>query len=286
MTTNDSSQDLFDATRLSLIERLKCFNAKERYWAVRQALGGFDPTPEFVQSAAKAAGFDPSIEPIRGTTFLAMDYHLNWLHAALSGRCLPCDEMKGTDMPKNQSTSDPSNENEESWDAVQNSIEDVDLLLAYEVPNGTATMTRIILIEAKCAGEFTKKQLASKLNRLALIVGSGQSSEPKRYEFDVRFVLMSPNPIPETLKKGVTGSALLGKNFRRSGQPGDSYLKLEIFPIDHRGFWMVQPRDELRVAGAPPPPLAANGSKQNKSRGWTHWSMSLRPKTAVKPDRR
>lgn len=78
-----TSPSAFDSQSLSLIDRLRCFNAKERYWVVRHALGQFHPSDAFMREAANAAGVPAPGESAHSAVYLAMDYHLNWLHAAL-----------------------------------------------------------------------------------------------------------------------------------------------------------------------------------------------------------
>lgn len=253
MNTSDSTDAKPDFTALSLIDRLKCFNAKERYWAVRQALGHFQPSDVFIRAAAKAAGVCPPSESAHSALYLAMDYHLNWLHAAFSGRCMPGDKAgekkywSYDEMPMNIPTVDGDRQ------AVENSQEDVDLLLAYEVSKGFETVTQIILIEAKCSSEFTDGQLKSKLDRLALIASEARGSYPL---LDIRFVLMSPNASDSQKIQDLVGD-LRGKYGQLLGKGGNSHIKLRLRPLDARGFWKVRARDNPKSASAKNAPNSA-----------------------------
>ena len=63
---------------IHLIELLESFNRKERYFLIRQAVGGFKLSDEFRRELGNATGL-----AIPQDAFAAMDYHLDWLTAAL-----------------------------------------------------------------------------------------------------------------------------------------------------------------------------------------------------------
>jgi hypothetical protein len=124
-----------------LIQRLKGFNAKERYFLVRQVLGvdKFSIGQDFRNSLRKLGiNIPDGVEP-----FAAMDYHLDWLYAALHP----------TPDGRPQRITDEN---------IQANQEDVDFLIAYEAEG----IAHIVLLEAKAFTGWTNAQLDSKKARL------------------------------------------------------------------------------------------------------------------------
>lgn len=149
-----------------LIERLRRFNRKERFYLIGRALGNqaFTLSEEFRQTLGKELALD-----IPRDAFVAMDYHLNWLYAALllataeAGRAIPHDL-------------EPS---------IAGNQEDIDLLIAYDEDR----ITRAVLVEAKGATGWTNKQLMSKASRLKTIF----DEDGNRWDtVQPRFVIASP----------------------------------------------------------------------------------------------
>lgn len=152
---------------------LKRFNRKERYWVVRTALGPHSETLD--------AGFCAALERVLSDkkvkinpreAWWGMDYHFNWLFAALRMHC------DGHEAGEGRSWSNAEG-------AVQGNQEDIDLVVA--------TGSDLILVEAK-NGAWSSDQLRSKIERLKLlqadesgVVGSGDQS------VRLHFVLMSPS---------------------------------------------------------------------------------------------
>lgn len=124
-----------------LIQRLKDFNAKERYFLIRQVLG----IPEFAidQKFREALVTVGITIPEEAKTYWAMDYHLNWLYAALH----PAPDGK----PQSNAAKN-----------IKPNQEDVDFLIAYEADE----VTHIVLLEAKGVTGWTNEQLGSKRERL------------------------------------------------------------------------------------------------------------------------
>lgn len=237
-----------------LIARLAQFNAKERYWLVRQALGGFSPDPAFLKTVIDVAGV-AKVPPV-SDVYMAMDYHLNWIHAALSGREFPDKE----DWENPGGHQDPIRPRR----AIEGNQEDVDLLLAYPATNEDGhEFTQLVFVEAKCGGAFTDKQLKSKFDRLALILGQRESGAIP-WRFDARIVLMSPTkPDDELVEKMIRRYP----SVLRHGLP---WVPLMIEPPEDEGFWMVRPS---RAPGSP------GGLSKATATDWTHWSLSRRPNT-------
>jgi len=131
----------------TLVENLKMLNRKERFFLIGEALGNrdFKLDSGFRGRLGRTLGLT-----VPDDTFVAMDYHLNWLYAALmltyrpqEGGCYPDPDVY-----------------------VEENQEDVDLLVAWDLPE-----PHVIMIEAKGATYFTHKQMESKLRRLVKIFG-------------------------------------------------------------------------------------------------------------------
>lgn len=192
-----------------LIERLHRFNVKERYWLVREALGHFRPCAEFIEKVAGAIAVDEP--PSDADVFAAMDYHLNWLWAALT----PHTPRDGMPAPRDASGMNP----------IRNNQEDVDLLLAWRRNDG---FTQLVLIEAKCLGLFREKQLKSKLERLAMI----QAAARLRGHVDMKLLFLSP----------VEPQKALVKPFDELGL-GKAWASFPAGDWSAENFWVVMPSE-------------------------------------------
>ena len=138
-----------------LIEILESFNRKERYFLIAQALGKpkFELAPDFRKELGAAICVDIPEDPAK--VFVAMDYHLNWIHASLvlarhSTTITRMQHLKNGAIEKNQ--------------------EDVDLLVAFH----SGDKFRLVLVEAKAFdaegyASWSNSQMESKVNRLRLI---------------------------------------------------------------------------------------------------------------------
>ena len=151
-----------------LIAILESFNRKERFFLVAQALGQMrgDGKPAFILSPA----FKEKLEEKVGVTipeepekvFVAMDYHLNWIHASLVLAYYK-NEAERSSLLNLEGTTDDNQQ-------------DVDLLVAFKDDTGTY---HLIFIEAKAYdakgfSAFEKGQLVSKVSRLAKIISAGE----------------------------------------------------------------------------------------------------------------
>lgn len=149
-----------------LLDILESFNRKERFFLVAQALGqernnkpAFTLSPEFSEKLGKEVGVTIPQEPEK--VFVAMDYHLNWVHASLVlAHCTGSQERIDRLNTK----------------AIEQNPEDVDLLVAFKDAGGAH---HLIFIEAKGyntdgmsdgLSDLDKDQLESKAGRLKLIL--------------------------------------------------------------------------------------------------------------------
>ncbi|MGL4707795.1 MAG: hypothetical protein ACRCWH_06195 [Aeromonas veronii] len=139
-----------------LIENLKSFNRKERFYLVGQMLGN----PDFRMDKTQLA----EISKLIGTTipseyFAAMDYHLDWIYASL----FLIQEHDKKTFPRNFI------DNKQKIDLqISGTQEDVDFLLAFVDHENT---THIVMIEAKGDSYFSNAQLNSKNKRFNAIFG-------------------------------------------------------------------------------------------------------------------
>ena len=245
-----------EVDKYPLIQRLKNFNAKERYWLIRQALGGFTADADFVDEVAKAAGVEPPDRSRLSETYMAMDYHLNWLYAALTGH-----SPAGTAHPNTKWSEEAS-----ARAAVENSQEDVDLIIAYPRQSGSV---QIILVEAKCIGAFTKVQLESKAARLAgLLEALTSEGSLNNRNVDLRLVLMSPQKPKETLTSSMPGRLrrVFLVDTRKSEADELSWLKLKVEKPPAGDFLVV------KFAGH----KSEEQSPETKRRYWPEWSLGER----------
>ena len=139
-----------------LIQILECLNRKERFFLVGTALGNrkFHLSECFRLKLQCAIKLD---EPIPESAFVAMDYHLDWVAAALE----KYSSLENKEAFKNRQG--------ESRRLVEGNQEDVDFFVAFR---GKNSAVHLIFLEAKAYSRWDYKQLRSKAERLKLIFGS------------------------------------------------------------------------------------------------------------------
>ena len=182
-----------------LIELLESFNRKERFWLLNQALGSFELSADFRGMLGEQLGL-----PIPECSFVAMDYHLDWLIAVLYAH--KCGDV-------NRVFPNPGQR------MIRGNQEDIDLLVAFR----ECERYHIILLEAKGATGWTNAQMDSKASRMEQIFGA----EGNIYH-DVKphFCLSSPRP-PQHLRAESWPSWMRQKD--------GSYIWLKLnFPEDTR----------------------------------------------------
>lgn len=162
----------------TLVDALKRFNRKERYWLIRNALG---PTSErldegFRVRLAEAIGID-----VPATAWWAMDYHLDWLVGALT---LVAQGDEGFAAQRND------------LGLVNGNQEDMDLIVAFG--------DTLVMIEAKGESAWSNTQFQSKVARLEKLRAAGLLPA----SIKIFFVLTSPRE-PQFLvpKEGATWQA-------------------------------------------------------------------------------
>ncbi|MGE6225546.1 hypothetical protein [Aeromonas media] len=141
----------------NLIDNLKSFNRKERFYLIGQMLGNqnFRMAEKQLDKISDLIGVK-----ISGEYFAAMDYHLDWIYASL----FLTQEHDEKTFPRNFI------DNKQKIDLqISGTQEDVDFLIAFVDHENT---THIVMIEAKGDSYFSNAQLDSKNKRFKAIFGN------------------------------------------------------------------------------------------------------------------
>jgi len=150
-----------------LIENLKSFNRKERFYLVGQMLGN----PDFRMDDKQLDKISELIDTqIPREYFAAMDYHLDWIYASL----FLTQNHDEKPFPRNFI------DNKKVDLQISGTQEDVDFLLAFVDHENT---THIVMIEAKGDSYFSNGQLDSKNKRFKAIFGNGNTWRNVRAHF-------------------------------------------------------------------------------------------------------
>ena len=210
MIGSSASSALHDGRMLEELEqKLAHFNRKERFLLVGQALGN----PTFSLGSPFRRTLAELLErPVPPDAYCAMDYHLDWLFAAVmwaEGKVHP-----GNLMPREFL---PSASGEATDLTVTGNQSDVDLLIAW---TDTRHRGQIALLEAKGFSGWSNKQMGYKLARLGAIFGDTDS--PRFEHVDVHLVLVGPKP--------PTGLKLLGPSWAVGPSDGVAKYFLPLHP--------------------------------------------------------
>ncbi|MEZ5456050.1 MAG: hypothetical protein R3F04_08055 [Lysobacteraceae bacterium] len=127
----------------ALINQLRRLNSKERFFLVGYALD--NPAFKLGVNYRRVLSQKLGVE-VPENAFCAMDFHLDWIYAALYVVGNPCVETPYKNDLNN----------------IQGKQEDVDLLIAFESDGDT----HLVLIEAKATSGWTNSQANSKAKRL------------------------------------------------------------------------------------------------------------------------
>ena len=207
----------------NMIDNLEGMNRKERFFLIGMALG----KPDFRLDSAFRQRLSAEFQvAIPDSAFIAMDYHLNWIHAAAAlAFCTP--------------TKEGVYDNADG--AIDGTQEDVDLLVAFEDALG---LNHLIMLEAKGVTPFINSQFEHKMNRLKTIFGKNGDrwSQIRPY-----FGLASPRD-PVRLRRDLCPAWLTVKGkipwFKMPIPPG----RIEVFRCDKGrrpnkagAFWATRP---------------------------------------------
>ena len=158
-----------------LLEAIEAFNRKERFFLFSYATGNDDRglrlSDEFRNKLGAAVGV-----PVPPDAKGYIDYHLDWLHAAVAlarepdGPSIRPNRVPGADKPI----------------VSTGNQEDIDLLVAFD----RGAVSWLLLIEAKAATGWTNKPVRSKADRLQRIFGADKTDPAASIQ--PIFCLMSP----------------------------------------------------------------------------------------------
>lgn len=151
----------------NLIENLRSFNAKERFFLVGQVLGNPELRPSFGFLLDLGNRLDLQIPE---NVFAAMDYHLDWVYASL---------IISRDMGNARAYLNTKN-------IVRAQQEDVDFLIAFDAANET----HLVFLEAKGVTGWSTKQMNSKIERYRQIFGDDGKAWPY---VTPHFAMLSPD---------------------------------------------------------------------------------------------
>ena len=153
----------------AIIEYLRAFNSKERFFLIGTALG--NPAFRLDSAFRQRLGGTFALE-VPSDAFVAMDYHLDWIYA---GAYLSQQDVDASDMHPNTSG------------LVSGTQANVDLIVAFD----SRETTHVIMLEAKAEIAWSNKQADSKAQRLTAIFGTEGDAFP---QLRPHFGLMSPRP--------------------------------------------------------------------------------------------
>ncbi len=143
------------------------FNWKERYYLVDHALDGFKLGSPFREQLGDEIGIR-----VPANAFAAMDYHLDWIYAAITLSAEGIESDGHWETPANVATGKQL---------------DTDLLVVFELDQ----ITHIVMVEAKAKGAWDNKQMRTKVARLTEMFGENGN---RWGGVTPHWVLMSPRP--------------------------------------------------------------------------------------------
>lgn len=222
--------DTMNLKQHDLVQLLRRFNRKERYWLVVDALG--QAAAQLSDVYRRRLGGILGIE-VPCDAWWAMDYHFDWLHAALF--CLS--REVSPDALGVQSNTDTR---------ITGSQEDIDLIVAFD--------KTLILIEAKGIGAWSREQIKSKTSRIKTL--------PALDRLDIRLVLASPRAGPNIMSLDWTDipPSMLGPDGKPFHMPLDGFggserllrvsrCEKEGNPNAAGGHWIIRPQSRSADSG-------------------------------------
>ena len=197
-----------------LIDHLQRFNRKERFLLVGQALG--NPSFHLGKHFRFALG-ECLHREVSEDSYCAMDYHLDWLFAALEWTYKPLDVGDAVE----RDPTDPHPDDGAPTDLkVTGNQSDTDLLIAWVDDRERA---QIVLIEAKGYSPWNPHQMQYKCARLNAIFGM----DGRRYaRVDAHLVLTGPPPGPTTKTLPHTQWPVWARQENANGAPVKYFLPL------------------------------------------------------------
>lgn len=170
----------------TLVDCLKLFNRKERYWLLKNALGSGENlslplNEEFLAKVLKAAAIPADVN--RDDIWWAMDYHFDWLAAAIRVYATVT-SVAQEHWQSELALAYPSDQKHtEDRSLVTGTQEDADFVIAFG--------NTVILLEAKGVTPWSYKQFKDKVLRIKDL--EAYIKQPPQCEIELKFILMSPS---------------------------------------------------------------------------------------------
>lgn len=176
-----------------ILDRLKTFNRKERDHLMKFALCDHPETPVISQDLRNLLSHYGQLEDSDPSSmFIGMDYHLNWLFAALATADEPHLEHGMSWLNQWAPGLSSLVRADKNLRPIQENQEDIDLLIAWY--DKRKSKLHLTLLEAKLDSGWTSAQFKSKKERLTLIK---LDSEQRGLTFiDWHLLLISPGNAP------------------------------------------------------------------------------------------
>lgn len=210
-----------------VVDNLRAFNRKERFFLIGLALGNQD----FTLSEAFRRQLNETFHlQVPEDAFAAMDYHLEWLYASLSLA------SRGVVLSAKGAASEPCLNTEK---IIKGNQEDLDFLVAYQAKDGC----HIVLLEAKAYTGWNNKQMCCKAARLGAIFGD----DGNRWQSVVpHFAIISPRkPIHLEHQDWPAWMSAKGPVWIPISLPPGRYKVTRCEPRgkqnEHGGYWRAQP---------------------------------------------
>lgn len=192
-----------------LTNLLESLNRKERFFLVGDALGNrkFNLGDDYRNNLQKVTGLK-----IPSNAWVGMDYHIDWIAAAVHVTTNNIDIADKWPNPKGKKI-------------VRGTQEDVDLIVGF----GDASETHLILIEAKGDTAWSNSQMNSKAERLGSIFGYGDGD---RKHITTTLVLTSPTPPTKRLETKNWPNWMTDKNDRPLWMPMEMTGRRQLIRCD------------------------------------------------------
>lgn len=264
----------------ALIDNLKLFNAKERDHLMRFAYLGRSTryredtvflNEDFDRALRKVAG----ISEKESCAFAGMDYHLDWLFAALWMATNRPEWKPGIGNPprvpmKPHESVDGIDDLYSDFRPLTGSQEDVDLLVVYD----DGEKLSMVLVEAKGGASFNKVQLARKLIRLDRILSEPSVARIAKMPLESRLVLAAPTE-PKFRDCLDFAKSLPEPDHDKK----DKFELMRAALISHPSGIGSAPRRFLKIGGFEEKPFAVIREREvrsSKTGPYTHWTLVKR----------
>ncbi len=276
--------------QVKLVENLKLLNAKERDLLMRHAYLDIDDVdkPKFLSKSFDKRLKDLIAEKLNlrenpKCVFAGMDYHLDWLFAALymTTQNRGPDDVRG-ELELHDDTQAPASKYTD-FRSVTGTQEDIDLLVVYDVNDQLV----LLFIEAKGSAAFDRVQLARKLIRLDRILVASEVAQGCKYPLRYLLVLASPRAPKFENRLTLVGKLRRQKNFAKLGAICAALEGLESgigddlhhLPLENPGtFYAVHREPERKGKGkSAQAPETDHGTDSGDH---THWRLKKRKSAA------